>query len=96
MESPVPDIPLNDCALLVIDMQNDFLSDKGYFAERGIDLTPFQRTIPRVKTVVEFARAHGVPVIFTEQRYDPRGLDWPEKLHRVLPANFRNKQGGPR
>lgn len=92
----LPEISPDDCALLIIDMQNDFVSERGYFGRRGVDMAPFQRVVPRVRTVADWAGRRRVPRIYTEQIYDSRGLDSPEKLHRILPANFRNRQGGPR
>lgn len=56
-------------ALLVIDMQNDFLSSQGFFATRpGIpgSIDQMQSTVPYIQGLIEAARVAGVPVIFTK------------------------------
>ena len=54
-------------ALLVIDLQNDFLSPGGYLANKGYDLAPLRAILPAVNRVVDAARAAGCLVIFTRQ-----------------------------
>ncbi|KKR76958.1 MAG: Isochorismatase hydrolase [Candidatus Levybacteria bacterium GW2011_GWA2_40_8] len=58
-------------ALLVIDMQNDFLGSKGFFATHpdivgGIGIEPMQAIIPHVQELIRIARQAGVPIIFTK------------------------------
>lgn len=54
-------------ALLVIDMQIDFLSPGGYLATKGYDLAPLRAILPAVNRVIDAARAAGCLVIFTRQ-----------------------------
>lgn len=56
-------------ALLVIDMQIDFLSSKGYFAKMGYDPTPLQAIIPAVNKLIEAARTAGCQIVYTRQGY---------------------------
>jgi len=56
-------------ALLVIDLQTDFLSETGYFAKRGYDPAPLRAIIPAVNAVIKAARRAGCPVIHTRQGY---------------------------
>lgn len=56
-------------ALLVIDMQADFLSQDGYFARKGYDTSPLLAILPALNVVIAAARAAGVLVIFTRQGY---------------------------
>src|SRR5262245_29430797 len=56
-------------ALLVIDMQADFLSADGYFARKGYDPAPLRAILPNVGAVIEAARKAGVLVVFTHQGY---------------------------
>ena len=54
-------------ALLVVDMQNDFVSPEGHFARNGKDVARITRIIPTLKRLVEAARAAGVLVVYTRQ-----------------------------
>lgn len=54
-------------ALLVIDMQHDYLSPQGYFAQMGYDPSPLRKIIPTVNAVVDAVRRAGGHVIWTAQ-----------------------------
>jgi biuret amidohydrolase len=56
-------------ALLVIDLQVDFLSSDGYFARKGYDPAPLRAIIPTVNAVIAAARQAGCTVIHTRQGY---------------------------
>ena len=51
-------------ALLVIDVQNDNSSPKGFMASKGRDISFIREAIPRIKLVLEEARRLGLLVIF--------------------------------
>jgi nicotinamidase-related amidase len=55
--------------LVVIDQQNDFLHEDGWYAQRGIDISHMRRTIEPTKELVAEARARGVPVVWTRHGY---------------------------
>ena len=56
-------------AVLVIDPQNDFLHEEGWYARQGIDISHMRRTIEPTKELVAEARRHGVPVVWTRHGY---------------------------
>ena len=56
-------------ALLVIDMQQDFLSNDGYFARKGYDPSPLRAILPAVNSVIAAAREAGCTIIHTRQGY---------------------------
>jgi nicotinamidase-related amidase len=56
-------------ALLVIDLQIDFLSETGYFAVKGYDPAPLRAILPAVNRVIAAARAAGCHIIHTRQGY---------------------------
>ena len=56
-------------ALVVIDMQNDFLSGDGWYAQSGIDISHMQQSIEPVQALVAGAREQGVPVIWTQHGF---------------------------
>ncbi|MBS62658.1 cysteine hydrolase [Salinisphaera sp.] len=51
-------------ALVVVDMQNDFCHDEGWFAARGVDIGAIQAVVPHVRLTIDAAHDHGMPVIF--------------------------------
>jgi ureidoacrylate peracid hydrolase len=52
-------------ALVVIDMQNDYLHPRGAIGRSGKDLSALQAILPRVHALIEAAHRSGVLVIFT-------------------------------
>jgi ureidoacrylate peracid hydrolase len=66
------------CALLVIDVQNDFAADGGFFDKVGADLKPLQQDrVPALLELIASAREAGVLVIFVQAIYDPKDLSEP-------------------
>lgn len=75
-------------ALLVIDMQNDFLDPGGH-----LDMGPEARgVIPQIARVVEAARRAGIPIVYTAQTHRPDFADGPRWVDKF--TGF--KQGGLR
>jgi nicotinamidase-related amidase len=58
-------------ALLVIDMQRDFLDPEGYIARSGVDVGVLRAIIPNVRRLLEAARAAGIRVIHTREGHRP-------------------------
>jgi ureidoacrylate peracid hydrolase len=78
-------------ALLVVDVQNDFVADDGYFAQVGADVKTIQRSIPRLLTLIDRAREAGVLVVFIQAIYDPEFVSGP-----MRERNIRAKREMPR
>ncbi len=51
-------------ALIVIDMQNDFVHDDGWFAAKGIDVAPLSAPVPAIRSLGAACRGAGVPVVW--------------------------------
>ena len=64
-------------ALLVVDVQNDFVADGGFFDQIGADVKTIQKTIPPLLQLIDCAREAGVLVIFIQAIYDPQYLSSP-------------------
>jgi ureidoacrylate peracid hydrolase len=65
-------------ALLVIDVQNDFAADRGFFDQIGADVRSIQaKVIPALARLIDSARAAGVLVVFVQAIYDPQYLSPP-------------------
>ncbi len=56
-------------ALIVIDLQDDFLSSTGYFAKQGYDPSPLRAIIPAVNRLIGACRNAGMHIIHTRQGY---------------------------
>ena len=66
------------CALLVIDVQNDFAATGGFFHQVGADVAPLQnRVIPNINRLIDSARRASVTVIFIRSHYDAQYLSAP-------------------
>ena len=52
-------------ALIVIDMQNDYLSPNCYMDKAGYDLDNLRKPVESLKSVLQAARDYGIEVIYT-------------------------------
>jgi ureidoacrylate peracid hydrolase len=64
-------------ALLVIDVQNDFVANGGFFDRIGADVKTIQRVIAPLARFVDCAREAGVLVVFIQAIYDAQYLSAP-------------------
>jgi ureidoacrylate peracid hydrolase len=64
-------------ALIVVDVQNDFVAEGGFFQQIGADVKRIQECVPRLARLIEAARAADVLVIFVQAIYDPEYLSDP-------------------
>jgi len=63
-------------ALVVVDMQNDFVSEGG-----SLRVPDAQVTMPAIRDLLGFARQHGLKVVYTQDTHregDPEWKIWPE------------------
>ncbi len=64
-------------ALVIIDMQRDFLEPGGFGAALGNDVALLRRTIAPTRAVLEAARRAGLLVIHTREGHRPDLADLP-------------------
>lgn len=64
-------VPAGRTALVVIDMQRDFLDVDGFCAVAGDDVAPLRATIPRVAALSAAARRAGWTLFHTREGYAP-------------------------
>jgi nicotinamidase-related amidase len=77
------DLELDEVALLVIDMQRDFLLPGGFGESLGNDVTQLSRTIEPLSALLAAWRAAGLPIIHTREGHLPDLSDCPpSKLAR--------------
>ena len=65
------------CALLVIDMQRDFLEPGGFGEMLGNDVSQLRRTIEPNRRLLSAWRARGLPVLHTREGHRPDLSDLP-------------------
>jgi nicotinamidase-related amidase len=83
-------------ALLVIDMQRDFLDPRGYAAQAGLDIARMRQTIGPVQSLLATARSAGMRVLFTREGHRPDLCDCPPfKLERSRQAGATIGAPGP-
>lgn len=64
-------------ALIVIDMQRDFIEPGGFGETLGNDVSLLQSIVPTTAALIALCRAHGVPVIHTRECHKPDLSDLP-------------------
>ena len=86
--SPSPfSFDLNETALLVIDMQRDFLLPGGFGESLGNDVNQLRRTIEPLAALLAAWRAKGLPIIHTREGHKSDLSDCPPaKLNRGKPS----------
>ncbi|MFC0469188.1 cysteine hydrolase [Halalkalibacter kiskunsagensis] len=57
-------------ALLVIDMQNDFVADGGAFDQAGFDVARYQALEPVIYEMIDNARQSKIPVVFITMEHN--------------------------
>ena len=78
---------LDRCALLIIDMQRDFIEPGGFGASLGNDVRLLQAIVPTVQRVLHAWREAGGFVVHTREAHLPDLSDCPPaKLTRGAPA----------
>src|ERR1700728_4609617 len=79
-------LDLPHCALLIIDMQRDFLEPGGFGEMLGNDVSQLRRTIEPNRRLLAAWRAAGLPVFHTREGHRP-------DLSRQAPAKTIRRHG---
>jgi len=86
-----PDIRLDPrrCALLLIDMQNDFVSPGGFNSRQGKNCGPMQSIIPTIQFLAQELPADLKRIHIATIR-EPDGSDNHWRRHKIVPQKVRN------
>jgi biuret amidohydrolase len=83
------------CALLIIDMQRDFLEPGGFGEALGNDVSFLRNTIAPIELLLTAWRARGLTVVHTREGHRPDLSDLPSAKHRRGRGALRIGDAGP-
>lgn len=72
-------------ALLIIDLQNGFVSRGGSFDKLGYKIGKYQKIVPIISKIYDKCKSLEIPVIFTIAVREKSGNDMLNKTHKILP-----------
>ncbi|MGI0002267.1 MAG: cysteine hydrolase family protein [Nitrososphaeraceae archaeon] len=74
-------------ALIVIDVQNGFVSKGGSYDLLGMNIVPYQDVIPRICQLIKTCRSAKIPIFYTQAIREPSGIDLLTHTHKILPRS---------
>jgi ureidoacrylate peracid hydrolase len=74
-------------ALMVIDVQNGFVSKGGSYDILGMDVSHYREVIPRIRDLIIMCRDARIPVFYTQAVREASGIDLLTKTHKILPKS---------
>ncbi len=78
-------------ALIVVDMQNGFVSKGGSYHKLGMNTSNYRKIIPKLKNLIEFCRSKEIPIFYTEAVKEASGIDLLTKIHNFLPKSRQER-----
>jgi nicotinamidase-related amidase len=98
VESALPrayEFPRESVALIMIDMQRDFLEPGGFGASLGNDVTKLAPSVAPAAALLAAFRRHGLPIIHTRECHKPDLSDLPRRKWERGPVGKRIGDPGP-
>lgn len=93
---PYPyELPETPPALIVIDMQRDFIEAGGFGSALGNDVTLLQKIVPTVASLLEVARQLGMTIVHTREAHKPDLSDCPPAKRARGNCKIRIGDDGP-
>ena len=74
-------------ALLVIDMQNGFVSKGGSYDLMGLNVSKYSDVVPALKQLIGFCRKVKIPIFYSQAVREESGIDLLTRSHRILPKS---------
>jgi ureidoacrylate peracid hydrolase len=74
-------------ALLVIDMQNGFVSKGGSYDLMGLNVSKYSDVVPSLKRLIAFCRRVKIPIFYSQAVREESGIDLLTRSHRILPKS---------
>src|SRR5258705_9544245 len=85
----------NRLALVIIDMQRDFIEPGGFGAALGNDVSRLAPVVPAAVRLVEWARRMGLLIVHTKECHRPDLSDCPPAKQIRGPPHLRIGDAGP-
>lgn len=74
-------------ALIVIDVQNGFVSKGGSYDLLGMDTTNYRAVIAKIRQLIQICRDFCLPIFYTQAVRESSGIDLLTKTHKILPKS---------
>jgi ureidoacrylate peracid hydrolase len=62
-------------SLLVVDVQNGFVSKGGSYDKLGMDGSNYRAAIPKMRKLIDLCREVGIPIFYREATRERSGID---------------------
>jgi ureidoacrylate peracid hydrolase len=74
-------------ALIVIDVQNGFVSKGGSYDLLGMDVEHYRQVIPKIRELINLCRSNSIPIFYTQAVRESSGIDLLTRAHKILPKS---------
>jgi ureidoacrylate peracid hydrolase len=74
-------------ALMVIDVQNGFVSKGGSYDQLGMNVSRYQHVISQISELIRLCRSVNIPIFYTLAVREKSGIDILTNTHRILPKS---------
>jgi ureidoacrylate peracid hydrolase len=74
-------------ALLIVDMQNGFVSKGGSYDLMGINVSRYAEVVPTLKRLIDYCRRIKIPIFYSQAVREESGIDLLTRSHRILPKS---------
>jgi ureidoacrylate peracid hydrolase len=74
-------------ALMVIDVQNGFVSKGGSYDQLGMNVARYQHVISQISELIRLCRSVNIPIFYTQAVREKSGIDLLTNTHRILPKS---------
>jgi ureidoacrylate peracid hydrolase len=82
-------------ALVVVDMQNGFVSPEGSYGKLGMNISHYRSIIPKIRELIDYCRNVGIPIFYTEAVREASGIDLLTHVHILLPKSREETHNVP-
>jgi ureidoacrylate peracid hydrolase len=82
-------------ALVVVDMQNGFVSPEGSYGKLGMNISHYRSIIPKIRELIDYCRKVGIPIFYTEAVREASGIDLLTHVHILLPKSREETHNVP-
>lgn len=72
-------------ALVIIDVQNGFVSKGGSYDLLGMETAHYRTVVPKIAELIKICRGAGIPIFYTQAVRERSGIDLLTKSHKILP-----------